>query len=79
MKENIVMLHVSEKKFKDMCEVNPHWTCIDYGLVTPKLGLIESSVILLNGRERRAGQKSVQENLVIRSRCNPISDHNPNT
>ncbi|KPJ16341.1 Prostamide/prostaglandin F synthase [Papilio machaon] len=35
MKENIVMLHISEKKFNDMCEVNPHLTVVDYDLVTP--------------------------------------------
>ncbi|KPJ12199.1 hypothetical protein RR48_02482 [Papilio machaon] len=38
MKENIVMLHISEKKFNDMCEVNPHLVSIDYVLVTPNLG-----------------------------------------
>ncbi|KPJ15352.1 hypothetical protein RR48_01913 [Papilio machaon] len=38
VKENIVM-HISEKKFNDMCEVNPHLaSVVDYGLVTPNLG-----------------------------------------
>ncbi|KPJ12748.1 Calcium-independent phospholipase A2-gamma [Papilio machaon] len=35
--ENIVMLHISEKIFNDMCEVNPHLAMVDYGLVTPNL------------------------------------------
>ncbi|KPJ17395.1 Copper-transporting ATPase 2 [Papilio machaon] len=44
VKENIVMLHISEKKFNDMCEVNPHLaSVVDYGLVTPNLGLFNRS------------------------------------
>ncbi|KPJ20994.1 Ral GTPase-activating protein subunit beta [Papilio machaon] len=32
-------MHISEKKFNDMCEVNPHLaSVIDYDLVTPNLG-----------------------------------------
>ncbi|KPJ16404.1 AT-rich interactive domain-containing protein 5B [Papilio machaon] len=34
------MLHISEKKFNDMREANPHWASIDYVLVTPNLGLL---------------------------------------
>ncbi|KPJ04086.1 Zinc finger SWIM domain-containing protein 5 [Papilio xuthus] len=31
--------HISEKKFKDMCEVNPHLaSVVDYGLITLNLG-----------------------------------------
>ncbi|KPJ04831.1 Irregular chiasm C-roughest protein [Papilio xuthus] len=41
VKENIVMLHISAKKFKDMCEVNPHLaSVVYYGLVTPNLGYV---------------------------------------
>ncbi|KPJ14045.1 Copper chaperone for superoxide dismutase [Papilio machaon] len=35
--EDIVMLHISEKKFNDVCEFNPHLAVVDNGLVTPKL------------------------------------------
>ncbi|KPJ15418.1 Adrenodoxin, mitochondrial [Papilio machaon] len=38
------MLHISEKKFKYMSEVNPHFaSTVDYGLVTPNLGLPEEA------------------------------------
>ncbi|KPJ21168.1 Putative U5 small nuclear ribonucleoprotein 200 kDa helicase [Papilio machaon] len=32
------MLHIFEKKFNDMCEVNSHWAIVDYDLVTSNLG-----------------------------------------
>ncbi|KPJ18066.1 hypothetical protein RR48_11914 [Papilio machaon] len=33
------MLHIFEKKFIYMCEVNPHWvSMVDYVLVTTNLG-----------------------------------------
>ncbi|KPJ16551.1 Glycoprotein-N-acetylgalactosamine 3-beta-galactosyltransferase 1 [Papilio machaon] len=40
--ENIVVLHISEKKFNDMCEVNLHWAMVDYDLVTPNLGKLRA-------------------------------------
>ncbi|KPJ14849.1 Pro-resilin [Papilio machaon] len=34
------MLHISEKKFKDTCEVNSHWASVVDGLVTPNIGAL---------------------------------------
>ncbi|KPJ17209.1 hypothetical protein RR48_01558 [Papilio machaon] len=40
------MLHMSEKKFNDMCEVNSHLaSVVDYDLVTPNLGFRKGDVM----------------------------------
>ncbi|KPJ07465.1 Ancient ubiquitous protein 1 [Papilio machaon] len=48
LQENFVMLHISEKKFNDMCEVNSHLAVVDYDLVTSNLGSIEDRVRISN-------------------------------
>ncbi|KPJ03579.1 UBX domain-containing protein 2B [Papilio xuthus] len=51
--ENIVMLHISGKKYKDMCEVNPHLaSVVDYGLITLNLGEIPTELSREGGSVR---------------------------
>ncbi|KPJ12839.1 Stress-activated protein kinase JNK [Papilio machaon] len=42
----IIHRDLKQKKFNDMCEVNPHWAVVDYDLVTTNLGVDVCQVIL---------------------------------
>ncbi|KPJ00447.1 hypothetical protein RR46_07037 [Papilio xuthus] len=53
VKENIVLLHISER-VKDMCEVNPHLaSVVDYDLVTSNLGYLKEELNLYSRRQKR--------------------------
>ncbi|KPJ14325.1 hypothetical protein RR48_02296 [Papilio machaon] len=61
------MLHISEKKFNDMCEVNPHLaSVVDCGLVTPNLGEQGGAMEPTTSRNASTGQVSRWASLRVR-------------
>ncbi|KPJ17381.1 Nitrilase and fragile histidine triad fusion protein NitFhit [Papilio machaon] len=59
-RSDTVVFFISDKKFKDMCEVNPHWaSVVDYDLVTPNLGTDVYSLYTLSLRNKLLAEHSV--------------------